>query len=496
MIVECSNCDTRFQLDDARIPLRGIRVRCSRCKEAFFLEHPDASREDAVNDVAEQATRVSTPDATQDLQSRAPGTPASHSESDEDDWEFNGSLPGGDSNGESRSGRVAAPVPAPAPPQEAAGSEIDDDLGVDEDEIQVPGLGVDDMSVDDDDDDFVSGLDLAEGGAASPEAQAAAESVDLGADADVESESDFGDMSDFSSHGDGPAPAPTAPAAAPAATQAAQKTAQTAPRTAPAQEIGEPEDWDFFSDDSQEDSSLGSMDNAMGRVMEAVEDPSRMRAPARDPDLGSVGQEHGARLAGLRSIGRGLGWLATCGLLGLGIARGVIDASTTTPQPMTGVDFGDFEAQQVRGAWLETARSTDVYAVSGDLVNDSTEARMPGTSLRVSLVSPDGSEIDHPAARAGLLIAEADLRELPAEDLAWAYQRAVSDLAVMRLEPGQAVRFQALFEGVPDEATGFVLEMEARSPPLPPLSVEPDEPVEELYQGDDPDADMDPVPSF
>ncbi|MBW2233204.1 MAG: zinc-ribbon domain-containing protein, partial [Deltaproteobacteria bacterium] len=40
MIVTCTNCDTSFQLDDARVPNQGIRVRCSRCKEAFFLQHP------------------------------------------------------------------------------------------------------------------------------------------------------------------------------------------------------------------------------------------------------------------------------------------------------------------------------------------------------------------------------------------------------------------------------------------------------------------------
>ena len=55
MIVTCESCGTSFQLDDSRVPVRGIRVRCSRCKKAFFLQHPSASKSDAVHDVAAQA---------------------------------------------------------------------------------------------------------------------------------------------------------------------------------------------------------------------------------------------------------------------------------------------------------------------------------------------------------------------------------------------------------------------------------------------------------
>jgi len=69
VIIECSNCQTRFQLDDSRVPLRGIRVRCSRCKEAFFLEHPKASQAEAAHDVAEHAAGSVGPDTTQDLSS-------------------------------------------------------------------------------------------------------------------------------------------------------------------------------------------------------------------------------------------------------------------------------------------------------------------------------------------------------------------------------------------------------------------------------------------
>ncbi len=40
MVVVCKNCDTRFNLQDEKIPPRGAKVRCSRCKHAFRVDPP------------------------------------------------------------------------------------------------------------------------------------------------------------------------------------------------------------------------------------------------------------------------------------------------------------------------------------------------------------------------------------------------------------------------------------------------------------------------
>lgn len=40
MIVTCASCLTKFHLDDARIPPKGAKVRCSRCKHVFFITPP------------------------------------------------------------------------------------------------------------------------------------------------------------------------------------------------------------------------------------------------------------------------------------------------------------------------------------------------------------------------------------------------------------------------------------------------------------------------
>ncbi|MEE9607660.1 MAG: zinc-ribbon domain-containing protein, partial [Myxococcota bacterium] len=36
MIVTCEKCSTQFYLDDSKIPKRGVKARCSRCKHAFL----------------------------------------------------------------------------------------------------------------------------------------------------------------------------------------------------------------------------------------------------------------------------------------------------------------------------------------------------------------------------------------------------------------------------------------------------------------------------
>lgn len=497
MIVECSNCQTRFQLDDSRVPTRGIRVRCSRCKEAFFLQHPDASEPEAVHDVARQAAQGGVPDATQDLP-RGSSLPdaAQHSDPEEEDWQFNADLP--DPNEVSGSDFMSPQDDPFAPPEDDDGDAgFGDEIGIDDEpdpadvQVTVPGLGMDDSVSGDD--DAGSGLDLADGpvssaGIDSSGIELAGDQValeDEGQTGIGEAGSDFGEASDFSSLAEEDEEeeneaAPPAAAAAPAASEAS-----SAPAVTP--DVGEPEDWDFFSDESLEQpGDLGSTADTTGRAMEvgASSDPTRVSG-ASGPGLAPASMNMGPTVGALRWAGRSIGWLITLALFGIGLGRGVLDIGAPVVQPINSVDLGDFRAEQVRGSWLETARSTRLFAVTGQLVNASSEPRYAGAGLHMALLSPDGAPLDRPAVRAGLPIPEAELRELSSPQLASRAEHAVMSLAYTGLEPGQAVRFQAYFDGIPDEATGFVLEMvdevPADAPPLR-LTVSPEEmpPVELL----------------
>ncbi|HME73495.1 MAG TPA: zinc-ribbon domain-containing protein [Myxococcota bacterium] len=125
MIVACERCRTRFQLDDTRVPGGGVRVRCSRCKHAFFVMRPGASKDDLIRATASQAAQQPTfaPGPTHDLSVALPqdgdlssathqfgeritpkrgarssdsdGSPASAAREgeDESDWQFNDERP-------------------------------------------------------------------------------------------------------------------------------------------------------------------------------------------------------------------------------------------------------------------------------------------------------------------------------------------------------------------------------------------------------------------
>jgi predicted Zn finger-like uncharacterized protein len=131
VIVRCERCDTRFKLDASRIPARGARVRCSRCKHAFFVVPAGKSRDARVHDAAAEAARGASrpPEAAWDLEEAAQtargasavaARPSSEAE-DDSEWRFEDELPGIDT-GSSSLGSVAgdgrAPAQSPSDPNE------------------------------------------------------------------------------------------------------------------------------------------------------------------------------------------------------------------------------------------------------------------------------------------------------------------------------------------------------------------------------------------
>ncbi len=48
MIITCASCLTKFNLDDSRIPSKGAKVRCSRCKHTFYVVPPPETKEEVM----------------------------------------------------------------------------------------------------------------------------------------------------------------------------------------------------------------------------------------------------------------------------------------------------------------------------------------------------------------------------------------------------------------------------------------------------------------
>jgi predicted Zn finger-like uncharacterized protein len=113
MIITCEECTTRFKLDDARIPAKGAKVRCSKCKHAFFVKPPTSAGDPVENAVSQAISadeadpqeasqsgtqRLDSQDAAGDSASplRTPDDQSAQSAIDdyeESDWEFNTDEP-------------------------------------------------------------------------------------------------------------------------------------------------------------------------------------------------------------------------------------------------------------------------------------------------------------------------------------------------------------------------------------------------------------------
>ena len=158
--------------------------------------------------------------------------------------------------------------------------------------------------------------------------------------------------------------------------------------------------------------------------------------------------------------GQAAGWLLTLGLLALGAYRGLMPVSLlSAPGPETVVVAG-LEVGEIEGRWVETARAGTVFSVTGRLHNSGSE-HLP---LQVVLLGSRGEPLARSVASIGLPLSESVLRELSRAELIESRRQAASELAAFPPESGGSVRFQAIFEGVPDSARRFRLEAASTLP--------------------------------
>ncbi|MBW2294621.1 MAG: zinc-ribbon domain-containing protein [Deltaproteobacteria bacterium] len=514
MVVECNKCSTRFQLDSSKIPDSGIRVRCSRCKHAFFLQHPSQSQASAVESVVEQAIEREgsvTPNSSEDLAAAAgsdsPGMGADQDASndpgfseDEDDWEFNEDLPS----------------------FEEADEGDDQDEEVEEvdqvENIEVEGFDDDDESEDDEADDF----DL-DGGDEAEESDETDDRGDFGASYDQSDSGapEFGvGLDDYSSAAGGQDPEESgsidlahnepigsseeigsvgldsgvmsaddltsssmsidsAPPAAVADEAASVGQGLSDARedafgsvedfSAPTQEelpgqgvplVGaddatseDPENWDFLGD--QATPSPQPLQAAASRAV----DPARAHARPEHDELasGSLDFEGDRQLGAVTRIGSALAWVAFFGLLSSGVYLGVMGSIASSVSTPAFVSIGEMRAANIRGRWLDTTRAGTLYVVTGDLVNPGTEAMAPSHAVQVSLLGEGGRELGVMPAFAGRDVQLDSLREMSVDEL-WSSQRLTAlALAGGQIGPGQSASFAATFIALPREASHFIL---------------------------------------
>jgi predicted Zn finger-like uncharacterized protein len=434
VIVTCQNCDTSFQLDESRVPAQGIRVRCSRCKEAFFLAKPSAKPEQAIHGIAAEAARSSgsrAPTATQDLEaSNTAVAPSGRSnarpavEEEEHDWEFNLDPP-------------AQGSAKPAKPTRSA----EGDLAWEEGDAGGSGLslaGEDETSV----------------------APVAGEP------------SAFGSVDDFSSlmEGDGDQVSADVSVAtrigavdrSPArGAQAAQSTA-----TGRRDELGDPENWDFFGEptspvaDSNSGSVLGRI--ALTSIPAAHTAQTDSRWADDSWDDASASTHPGTIERSIMWLGQAIGWATTALLASVVTISGFWTTAQSIVVLPQEVRLGEFEARDMTGRWIDTARGETLLRVTGELSHAGASDRALGGLLEVALLDADGRRLPVDPQPAGVALPVDELRELTPAALRIVIDRAAFSLAHEPIGASKPVAFQAIFQDVPGHATRFALSIADR----------------------------------
>jgi len=465
LIVICAECATQFQLDEARVPESGIRVRCSVCKHAFFVEHPDAAGAAFADPIARavqealDAEAGEVPEAPHDLEAAgAPAAAAAGSADearDDESWEFSdgGRLSeavtrdSGDAFEESfeaareavdellgapEPDRGGAPFPAPVmeegPPQEPAPAvevgPVDADAAppLADDPWEVPAWS-----------EGESGLDEADAGVASSAAF-------TGDDLEIETHEERPEDPELDPFADD--------LAGPPAFGDLGEPGGLELGGAGGLELDEPGDLDLA--DAPEPPGAGSLAGPAHSASLAAEPLPLGLGAGLELEPGSVVP------AWLAGAGRGLGWGVVT------ILAAVVFWASVAPRTAPGVrarsqPLAGFEATAIEGRWVENAIAGPLYVVRGELYNPGPEPRTPGARLAVRLLDADGSPLDEALASLAPPLEVAWLREVHPREVRALREAGAQELARTPVVPGGRIAFEAVVETLPEEARRFDL---------------------------------------
>jgi predicted Zn finger-like uncharacterized protein len=409
VVVVCEKCETRFHLDDSRVPAQGARVRCSRCQHEFSIAPPGSAKPDPLDEVVAEVTGASGAPVALDAEDRSPGD-------FEEVWEFNDDSP--------------TEVQAQAKSEDSGIDAFDvtaPDLGgkPPEPEIGWGGAG----SLDETDPE----IPLFEEPPSDPVESIRARDAELG----LPSADDLGRPEDWDFVGTG--------------------------------EIERPSD--LIAEDEAREGAPARAEESASDSPAPVEADSAATRPlaAEESDRASLA----GRLAGLASIGGWVAValafsMVISALLGEP-GEGSGARAGWNEMQVSGVDL---TASEVESRWVENALAGNLLVVSGKLENRGPEAVTPGRAILVQLVSASGLPIDEAISPAGRTLTATRLREWDPDRLRRELDDSAAEMARRSFRPGAHARFEAVFESIPASAAGWVLRTATSSPdPDPGISL-------------------------
>ena len=437
MIIQCESCETQFRLDETRIPQDGTRVRCSRCKAAFFVPHPANPGPDVTEDVVAEATEPP-PQAADpsddrnmfaaegsDLSGSAPATAGSAPDLDPDDeqWQFEDEID------------VPPPPPAAAPAEPEAPDLFGPDLSAPEAPPAAFSEPEPEAPASDPMDDFE--LDLNEGSLDLGSERAANEAPAAGLD--LESPPQAGVGFELDEAGIDPMAAPDPPDVP---HPPPSPSLPSLPAAESQEEIGPPEDWDFLSDSSEalaKNAEFSDEAEPAVAAASAIEDDDLF--PDEDLEQASAAVMADAAASGSTrsstggrfslpsfAVGNSIGWFVGVALLLVGFSQALVPApprGLSVAEPRTfSLPLG--EAREVRGRFVDNAWTGPLFVVHGHY--QPTETPRGPVKLSLRWLDAEGHPLPSvPDAVAGAGLEPDELRELRPQAVAQLLSRASPD---------------------------------------------------------------------
>ncbi len=460
MIVTCQECSTSFQLDDARIPVSGARVRCSRCKHAFFLANPSASQSQAIESVVNEAIQGKagrSPDAARDLAGAAGAEP------DEDDWQFSEEIRvAGDEPDEADPARTSSPHPDSFDLTGDFGRGFDPDTLSREAPARPLPTPIAPSA------DSATKPTRAKPAAAQAPAAVTAMPLKASVPEPRREESSFGSIDDFSSLIDdenvsidlATEPVPEARRNAP------RFEASSAPVVSPAaDDLGDPESWDIVGGDGarQAKSAVAALVRppvSARKTKKALDQaPLDLFADTDLPPIHDDQDESPATYQRFVGVGKLVGWCVTALCIAVAGSALMRPEWSRWSEAQQRIELGPVIAETTRSGWLETSQAGFLFVVEGELRNTGSQL-VAAVPVQFALLDRSGARLAAPPIRAGQPLAQLALRESRPEELSSHLDRSISGWLATPLAPGEVRRFTAISraEELPDAARRVLLE--------------------------------------
>jgi predicted Zn finger-like uncharacterized protein len=424
VFVTCGNCDAEYELDDAKIPAGGARLRCTNCKHSFVVTPPEASDLRSTDDLAHDALTAAAQRRNDPDSERAAAPEEEDSDSDgEADWQFNEEV--ASPKPEARPSASGFSLDMLEPPPDSPESPFDHQ-GDDWSELSLAEEVVDDL--------------LAPGGPVATDAAAAVDDL-LGdidnsqwGESDRDLRSDLNAPSEVPDVGDAPDP-----------DGSGESSATTA-----SDSFDDLSDWNLFDPTAETGGSApssGSRDRPSAAALDGVRAEPQVKIAVAMDRPASVVARWTDRVSAVA------GWTAVSALIVVSLVAGLAPHSSDARVRAGSWSGAGFEADQIVGRWVDNAVAGSIYVVSGRVRRTSGSDRTSQTALGIRLIDTKGREIDRPPIPLAPAVPERILRESsPAELDAFQQRRAdriaaagdrwISFEAVLTDLPGTAGRFE------------------------------------------------------